>query len=367
LWLDSTDGTLYVYYEDVDGAQWIQVQANSALGASIESRLGALESQAIAYGNQNPNVIINGGFDIWQRGTSFTADGYCADRWYFDETGTCTVSQETTSLPEGVRYALKAYAGSGNDSADISQSLETFTVIPLRGKTVTLSFYIKTDSDASANIANIEIAVDYSNATDARTSQTTSVYSSFIYPSDYVNTWTRVSATFVVPSDALGLKIGFEPARTPDVLGAVGTYWLANVQLEQGSTATSFRRNANNIQGELAACQRYYYRINGSGNTFTTFGQGYANSATSFRLAVTVPSPIRINPSVEWSGSNSFTVRGSASAGVTFQSVVIDPLFSSESLPVVQFTTSGTMTLNGHGLILSNNSTTSWLALNGEL
>lgn len=40
LWLDSTDGTLYVYYEDVDGAQWIQVQANSAGGgggADIDS------------------------------------------------------------------------------------------------------------------------------------------------------------------------------------------------------------------------------------------------------------------------------------------------------------------------------------------
>jgi hypothetical protein len=40
LWLDSTDGTLYVYYEDVDGSQWIQVQANSAGGeggADIDS------------------------------------------------------------------------------------------------------------------------------------------------------------------------------------------------------------------------------------------------------------------------------------------------------------------------------------------
>lgn len=44
LWLDSTDGTLYIYFEDVDGSQWIQVQANSALEGSILSRLSQLEA-----------------------------------------------------------------------------------------------------------------------------------------------------------------------------------------------------------------------------------------------------------------------------------------------------------------------------------
>jgi hypothetical protein len=48
LWLDGTDGTLYIYFEDVDGSQWIQVQANSALEGSILERLGALEAQMAA-------------------------------------------------------------------------------------------------------------------------------------------------------------------------------------------------------------------------------------------------------------------------------------------------------------------------------
>jgi hypothetical protein len=72
-WLDTNDGTLYVYYTDVNTSQWIQVVANSALEGTILARLGSLESQAIAYGNPNPNVIINGAFDIWQRGDSFAA------------------------------------------------------------------------------------------------------------------------------------------------------------------------------------------------------------------------------------------------------------------------------------------------------
>ena len=55
-WFDSTDGSLYIYYDDgVDNdgagpgssAQWVQVKANSALEASLLTRVSALEAQQI--------------------------------------------------------------------------------------------------------------------------------------------------------------------------------------------------------------------------------------------------------------------------------------------------------------------------------
>lgn len=63
MWFDSNDGTLYVYYEDADGSQWVQVQANSALEGSILSRVGALESRA----NSLEKYSINA-----QTGTSYS-------------------------------------------------------------------------------------------------------------------------------------------------------------------------------------------------------------------------------------------------------------------------------------------------------
>lgn len=47
LWFNTTDGTMFVYYDDGSGspsAQWVQVKANSALEASYATRLAVLES-----------------------------------------------------------------------------------------------------------------------------------------------------------------------------------------------------------------------------------------------------------------------------------------------------------------------------------
>lgn len=57
LWLDSNDGSLYVYYTDVDGSQWIQVQANSALGASLDTRVSTLEDAGAGVIKLNPQIL----------------------------------------------------------------------------------------------------------------------------------------------------------------------------------------------------------------------------------------------------------------------------------------------------------------------
>jgi hypothetical protein len=63
------------------------------------------------------------------------------------------------------------------------------------------------------------------------------------------------------------------------------------VQLERGSIATTFRRNAPSIQAELAACQRYY--ITGSmGNTYYIgSGNGTGVGTHGFSFA-----PMRVAP-----------------------------------------------------------------------
>ena len=210
---------------------------------------------------QSPNYLLNGNFSVWQRGTSFVADGYCADRWYFDETGTCTVDQEVTEVPLGFQYSLKAVATTVSDSADIYQCLESAVVIPLRGKTVTFSFYLKCGADFITNTTNTSIIGAYYNTTtDARISQTTTIGTLAITPSDYAG-WSRASYTFNVPTNALGLKVGFFPGLT-NVSPYTSTYYITGAMLEVGSSATSFRTNTNTTpQAEADACKAYYERF----------------------------------------------------------------------------------------------------------
>ena len=111
----------------------------------------------------NPNYIINGNFDIWQRGTSQTTSGYgSGDRWepYVNgSTFTCsqvafTVGQ--SNVPNNPVYFCRmnvtSSAGASN-YAVIRQKIEG--VNTLDGQSCTVSFYAKSQS------APIDIATEF--------------------------------------------------------------------------------------------------------------------------------------------------------------------------------------------------------------
>ena len=290
MWYDSTDGTLYVYYADVDGSQWVQVQANSALTAGIESRLGALEASNVAAGTTSPNYVINGGFDFWQRGTTFSsvAGGtYTADRWVTQPgMGAQTVTR-VTDTPTGYGYALRlqrsAVVGCG-----IVHRIEASNTVRLIGKTLTVSYWAKTASVGQS----VRAQLWYPSATD---NFATTTYSQSL-SSNVTSTWTKYSFTFTPLASSFSTGLELRIGTTSSAIDTHDVY-IADVQLELGTTATAFRRNANSIQGELAACQRYYEKsydqatapgtatING---LFTFYGttDGSQNIVTPIRFQV---------------------------------------------------------------------------------
>jgi hypothetical protein len=297
-WFDTNDGTLYVCYIDTDSTkQWVQVQANSALEASILSRVGALESQSIAYGNPNPNVIINGGMDIWQRGTTFapvTNGAYTADRWQAISSvapSSRTVAQVALagaiSGLEDVSYYLRSTINTIGSGTNPRMRYYVENVATLAGKVVTLSWYGKNSTAAS-----YRTLLSQGFGTGGSTAVT-----AFDTNVAYTTSWQRLSVTFTMPS-IVGKTIGdgnyllldfFQAATTGNVMEITG------VQLEAGSTATAFRRNAPSIQAELAACQRYYWRSNSPIDN-TTLGLGFANTANSVLIQIPLKVTMRITP-----------------------------------------------------------------------
>jgi hypothetical protein len=195
------------------------------------------------------NILINGGFDIWQRGTSSASTGYTtADRWYMNAAST-TFSQETTTVPTGVRYALKALT-SGTTTVQFRQAVETLNAIQFAGKTVVLSGEYQ-----ASTTTTIQTKLFYSTSVDnSVTGSWTEITATTGGTVSAVNgSYTKSSSVFAVPSTTKSLMVLFD---TGSVASAVSLYY-GKIQLELGSVATEFERAGGNIQSELAACQRY--------------------------------------------------------------------------------------------------------------
>ncbi len=70
-----------------------------------------------------------------------------------------------------------------------------------------------------------------------------------------VTTYQRLNSVYSIPSTATSLRVRLYSVN--NIANTVVVYF-GNVQLELGSYATTFSRAGGTIQGELAACQRYY-------------------------------------------------------------------------------------------------------------
>ena len=278
MWMYTVDGTCFIYYNDGTSGQWVE-QSKSILTPATY---------------QSPNVFINGGFDIWQRGTSSTTTAvYIADRWIHSfSAGTATVSR-STDTPSGIfaEYSL-SFASTSGTNPQIQQRIESFNAVGLAGQTVTLSLYAK----ATVGTGGLSFSTGYASAVDNFTTITTDVAATALTASmSTTGGWVRYSATFVVNANAVN---GYAINIFRNVTTTSTTTLYSGIQLELGSVATSFRRNAPSIQAELAACQRYYQFhdfIVGSGDSagykFATNPLGQLLRATPTVTATTTGGP----------------------------------------------------------------------------
>jgi hypothetical protein len=224
------------------------------------------------------NRIINGNFDFWQRGTSFSVTGtntYTADRWlvFFDGTGaTRTISQQSftlgqTDVPNEPKYFLRfdqSVAGSGSTLNSLDQRIED--VRTFAGQQVTLSFWAK--AAASATMPNVKLLQSFGPGGSAQ------VFTTVASNVALTTSWQRFSYQINLPSIS-GKTIGTSDSLALILtmpLNATFTIDIAQVQLEPGPVATPFEQRP--VGTELALCQRYY-------QPFSDYGFVVANGSNA--------------------------------------------------------------------------------------
>jgi len=308
------DGVLKIQNNGTDA-----LTLSSAGAVTFDKELSAPLSQPGAF--MFRNKLINGNFDIWQRGTSQTSSGYgSADRWRCLSVGsTKTASQQAfalgqTDVPNNPQYFMRhvvtSVAGASNYVA-MDQKIEG--VETLSGKTATLSFWAKADASKNIGVEFLQYFGDGGSP------------SSFVIVNTQLvaltTSWTKYTITVDIPSvsgktlgttgnDDIRVTFWFDAGSSNDARSASlgqqsGTFDIAQVQLEEGSAATPFEQRPYGM--ELSLCQRYYF------TGFVGRAWNFTGSTIAVGQSFSFPTTMRVTPTVALTGSPTAIVDQSVS------------------------------------------------------
>ena len=299
---------------DVTGDLTGDVTGNLTGSASVDSK----------------NIITNGDFNIWQRGTSFAAiviGAVAADMFSHVEVGdsvhTVTRDTDVPTLSESGHQSSYSYKldcttvdadTTANDLAGIQYKVEGYDFAPLQGKTATLSFWVKGTKTGTHTVAfkNIDTS-DRSYIAE--------------YTIDVTDTWEKKEITLTFDSSGgtwdyttgQGLQIHWTVMSGPSIETTAGAwqtgnyyssgnqvnacdstdnnFFLSQVQLEIGDVATPFM--SPKFSDELVACERYFrktYNVNVDPGTGTIEGAQTTNFSglTSADFTATLSHSFRV-------------------------------------------------------------------------
>ena len=235
------------------------------------------------------NRIINGRFDVWQRGTSFTVPVniyvYTADRFrnVRNGSGTVVVSRQAFTLgaaPVAGHEAPFFYrfnqtvAGTGGTYSTIEQSIEG--VRTFAGQTVTVSFWAKADSVRTFLPSFIQ-SFGSGGSTRVDTNGTSITLTT---------SWVRYTQTFSIPSIA-GKTIGTSDQLVFVLnlsLNTTQTIDIWGVQVEAGAVATPFE--FEDYGTTLAKCQRYFTKSDLVVRAVPRYANGNTLSTVHFKVSM---------------------------------------------------------------------------------
>jgi len=307
------------------------------------------ELQTLPVESMSRNAIINGNFDVWQRGTSFAdsaALGYTADRYRVHRNAdggtlpTLTHSRQSSDL-DGSRYYYRlttSAAGSGFGAAagyELRQFIENgVRALCGAGKEITVSFMAR--SSIPGKLIGVW-AYQYYGSGGSPSALDTLTGGNFALST----TWQRYSITIATNTlfgktfgtnddDVLGIAIAYmwgsinaprfgtgnvETFRSP------GNIDIAQVQVCSGDMALAFQPRS--YAEELALCQRYCYVISDGIFGNTNIGYGFAANSVIALIGVKLPTTMRIQPSLSATASEFWLTDGVT--GETLKAISLQP------------------------------------------
>ena len=316
------------------------------------------------------NKIINGDFSINQRSfTSTTTDStFGFDRWQIQLSGATGTYSSQAFTPgaapvagyEGTNFARFAVTV-GNDNCRLQQKVED--VRTLAGQTATLSFWAKGTNPTTAGNLTASLVQNFGSGG----SSPVTLSQTFVLTAN----WTRYSLTFslgsmsgktIGTSSALELKLEQATSISTDAW----TLDIWGVQIEAGSVATAFQTATGTIQGELAACQRYYYRFTGNAAGYAIASMGNdASSTTAGQAHLKFPVTMRTIPSTLDTAGTWFYAQYSGSS--TTLTALTWNLSTSVDVGAIAVTAASGLSTTVKYQFLSNNTTASYVGFSAEL
>jgi len=365
---------------------------------TISSGALTIGTTSLGAGNASSfkNRIINGAMVIDQRnaGASVTVNSgtriYSLDRFFgYGESsdGVFTIQQSSTA-PAGFTNSAIITTTTADASVGASQyyllghSVEGFNSIAdlnwgtANAKTVTLSFWVRSSLTG-------QFGGSLTNNGNARSYP-------FSYTISAANTWEQKSVTIAgdtsgtwLTTNGVGINIYWDLGCGSSNIGTAGswsgssffgatgdtklistngaTFYITGVQLEVGSTATSFDYRPYGT--ELALCQRYYYRVNAT-SSYTAYGHGWNSSTSAGIVVIRHPVRMRVQPT-----SVDFATLSSTVLGVTESTVsgaAINGSYNGTDATGLDISSSAAFT-TGFTTLTAKNSTSSYLGFSSEL
>lgn len=342
LWWKSSTGVLYLWFTDANSSQWVQVSNAPGVPGTGDLNLQGYQLLGAKNLNGGPlggvrNKIINGDFDIWQRATTQSTNGYGSDdRWAnFHNGSTKVTSQQAhtlgqTLVPGNPTYFSRTVVTSVANVANyVIKTQNIDGVKTLSGRTVTATFWAKA---AIAQSIGLEAYQDFGTGGSPSAGVSTPLGLIAL-----TTAWQKFTKVFQMPSvagkvlgtvgDKVGIVFWFDAganfaARASNVGQQSGTFDISHVSLVEGdSSLEDDCFAARGYAHELAACQRFY-------QTLAMRGAGYGAGNTYVGGRQMLPVPMRAIPvGTYYDGAGTqtrFTIAGVNGATVSVGGINVD-------------------------------------------